>query len=195
MRPTRFTRRGSSSVIAPPDFDEARAQFPVLEQIAYLNAGTFGPLSRSTVEAVRSEMARDFDAGRSGMPYFERTIALRETVRASLAALVGIDPDRVTLTASTTDGCNIVLAGLGLESGDEVITTIDEHFGLLGPLHASGTNVVVTEPDPDAIVAAVSPRTKLLALSQVLWTTGQVLPISALRAATGIPAQAASLVS
>ena len=55
----------------------------------------------------------------------------------------------MALTASTTDGCNIVLAGLGLERGDEVITTTDEHFGLLGPLHTSGATVVVAEPDPN----------------------------------------------
>ena len=177
----------SSPHRAPADFDKARARFPVLEQIAYLNAGTFGPLSRSTVEAVQAEITHDSVAGRSGMPHFERVLALRETVRASLASLVGVEPESVTLTSSTTDGCNIVLAGLDLQPGDEVITTTEEHFGLLGPLHASGAHVVVTPPDPDAIIAAVTPRTKLLALSQVLWTTGRVLPVCELREATGIP--------
>ena len=93
----------------------------------------------------------------------------------------------MTLTSSTTDGCNIVVAGLDLQPGDEVITTSEEHFGLLGPLHASGARVVVTSPDPEAIVAAVTPRTRLLALSQVLWTTGRVLPVRELRETTGIP--------
>lgn len=171
----------------PPGFSDARAWFPVLERIAYLNAGTFGPLSRATVDAVRRELAHDLDAGRSGMPYYERALALRETAREALARLVGVDAELVTLTSSTTDGCNIVLAGLDLEPGDEVITTTDEHFGLLGPLHASGARVVVTSPEPDAIVAAVTPRTKLLALSQVLWTTGRVLPVRDLREATGVP--------
>ena len=50
--------------------------------------------------------------------------------------------DKVALTASTTDGCNIALAGLDLREGDEVITTTDEHFGLIGPLHTSGARVV-----------------------------------------------------
>jgi L-cysteine/cystine lyase len=80
-----------------------------------------------------------------------------------------------------------VLAGLDLEPGDEVITTTDEHFGLLGPLHASGALVVVVDPDPERITAAVTPRTRLLALSHVLWTTGALLPVHELRAATGIP--------
>jgi L-cysteine/cystine lyase len=46
---------------------------------------------------------------------------------------------------------------------------------------------VVAEPDPERIVAAVTPRTRLLALSHVLWTTGQVLPVRELRERTGLP--------
>ncbi len=98
------------------------------------------------------------------MPYFRACMELREQVRARLAAFVSADPLHVALTASTTDGCNIVLAGLGLGPDDEIVTTTDEHFGLLGALGASGARVVVVDPDPDAIRAAVTPRTRLLAL-------------------------------
>ena len=42
-------------------------------------------------------------------------------------------------------------------------------------------------PDAEAIRAAVTPRTRLLALSQVIWTTGRILPVRDLRAETGIP--------
>ncbi|MGL6279037.1 MAG: aminotransferase class V-fold PLP-dependent enzyme, partial [Gaiella sp.] len=166
---------------------EARAQFPVLERIAYLNAGTFGPLARSTVAALREELERDLEDGRSGMPYFLRALALREEARAALAELVGVGAASVALTSSTTDGCNIVLAGLGLGARDEVVTTTDEHPGLLLPLHASGARVVPVAPDTDAILAAVTPRTRLIAVSQVLWTTGAVLPVHELRAASGVP--------
>jgi L-cysteine/cystine lyase len=98
-----------------------------------------------------------------------------------------VSPEQVALTASTTDGCNIVLAGLDLGTDDEVITTTDEHFGLLGPLHESGAHIVVVPPDVDRIVRAVTPRTRLLALSHVLWTTGEILPVHDLEAATGLP--------
>ena len=96
-------------------------------------------------------------------------------------------PAQVALTSSTTDGCNIVLAGLGLGPADEVVTTTDEHFGLLGPLGVSSARIVVVEPDPEQILAAVTPRTRLLALSEVLWTTGRVLPVAELRARSGVP--------
>ena len=168
-------------------FDEARALFPVLERKAYLNAGTFGPLARPTLDAMESEQRSELEHGRFGKTYFERMLALRLEVRAALARLVGVEVEQVALTGSTTDGCNVVLAGLELSPEDEIVTTDSEHFGLLGPLHASGARVVVVRPDADAILAAVTPRTRLLALSHVLWTTGAVLPVHELHERTGIP--------
>jgi selenocysteine lyase/cysteine desulfurase len=168
-------------------FAEARAAFPVLEHVAYLNAGTFGPLSRATVAAMRAALDRDLEAGRSGLPFFTETLELREELRSRLGALVCAEPGTVALTSSTTEGCNIVLAGLGLDAGDEIVTTTDEHFGLLGALAASGARVVVVEPDPDRILAAVGARTRLIATSQVLWTTGACLPVRELREHSGVP--------
>jgi L-cysteine/cystine lyase len=172
---------------AEPTFEEARAQFPVLDSIAYLNAGSMGPLARATSEAMRAELDRDVRDGRSGKAFIERMFELREEVRRRFAALVSVDPAQIGLTGSTTDGCNIVLAGLGVGPQDELVTTTDEHFGLIGPAHASGARVVVAQPEPDAIVAAVTPRTRLVALSHVLWTTGAVLPVRELRERTGVP--------
>jgi L-cysteine/cystine lyase len=168
-------------------FEELRAEFPVLGRTAYLNAGSSGPLRRRTTEAMREEDARELAEGRGGAAYVDRVLELREQVRTRMADLVGVDRDQVALTASTTDGCSLVIAGVGVAAGDEVVTTDSEHFGLLGPLHASGARVVVVRPDPEAVISAVTPRTRLLALSHVLWTTGQILPVHALRRATGLP--------
>ena len=168
-------------------FEEGRAQFPVLDRYAYLQAGSVGPLARGTIEAMRAEEDEVLHVGRGSHARFVRLLEMREELRADVASLVGAPPELVALTASTTDGCNIVLAGLELGPDDEIITTTDEHFGLLGPLRASGARVVVVEPDADRIAGAVTPRTRLLALSHVLWTTGEVLPVHELRAATGLP--------
>ncbi|HEU0248272.1 MAG TPA: aminotransferase class V-fold PLP-dependent enzyme [Gaiellaceae bacterium] len=168
-------------------FEEARAQFPVLERLAYLQAGSVGPLGRGTIAAMTAAEEGSLHEGRGGLQQFEQLLALREELRADVAAVVGVDVEAVSLTASTTDGCNIVLAGLDLGPDDEVVTTTDEHFGLLGPLHASGATVVVAPPEPEQILAAVTPRTRLLALSHVLWTTGQVLPVRELQAESGLP--------
>jgi L-cysteine/cystine lyase len=175
-------------------FEEVRARFPVLERFAYLNAGTFGPLSRATLDAIAGDERRAGELGRGGTAYFEAMLAARERVRAALAGIVRAPVETVALTTSTTDGCNLVVRGLGLGPGDEVVTTDSEHFGLIGPLVASGADVRVARLKGrpaadafDAIRAEVTPRTKLLALSHVVWLTGHRLPVEELRAETGVP--------
>jgi L-cysteine/cystine lyase len=175
-------------------YAEARAQFPVLERFAYLNAGTLGPLARATLAAMERRSRSDQEQGRGGRVWFESILALRTRVRERLASLIGATPERLALTSSTTDGCNIVVAGLALSPDDEVVTTDSEHPGLLLPLHVSGVRVRVAEvaghPTAEAlerIAACVGPRARLLALSHVLWTTGQVMPVHELRRETGLP--------
>lgn len=167
--------------------DEARAQFPVLERYAYLNAGSSGPLPRAVVEAIRARLERDLTEGRSGKAYIEDIFDLRERIRAGIAAVLGTSAELVALTESTTRGCQVVMAGLGLGAGDEIVTTDQEHFGLLGPLHVGGARVVVAEADEDALLAAVTPRTRLIAVSHVLWTTGRRLDLTRLRRPDGPP--------
>jgi L-cysteine/cystine lyase len=176
------------------NFDEARALFPVLERIAYLNAGTFGPLAQPTVEVVTDQVRHDLEHGRSGKPFVDEMNRHRASLRGLIAGLLGAEPEQVSLTNSTTDGCNIVLAGLGLGPEDEVVTTDTEHFGLVGPVFASGATVRVArvqELGPaealEAIIAEVTPRTRLLAVSHVIWTTGVVLDVHALGERTGVP--------
>jgi L-cysteine/cystine lyase len=175
-------------------FEQARAQYPVLERFAYLNAGSAGPLARATVDAVVEGRRRDLEEGRSGRAYLDEMFAARERVRAALAAEIAVPAEHVALTRSTSEGCTIVLAGLELGADDEIVTTDSEHFGLLAPLHASGARVRVAalreRPSAearDAILAEVTPRTRLLALSHVTWTNGHVLPLRELKEQTGLP--------
>lgn len=174
--------------------DEARAEFPVLERLAYLNAGSVGPLARAAAAAVDAWGHRELHEGRASLAYFKAMLELRERARERLAALVGVRADQIALTSSTTDGCNIVAGGLDLRSRDEIVTTDVEHFGVLGPLHASGAHVRVARVKDrpaadaaDAILAEVTPRTRLIALSHVAWTTGQRLPLAELKRETGLP--------
>jgi len=175
-------------------FEEVRARFPVLERFAYLNAGTFGPLARATLDAAADEHRRAGEEGRGGMPYFERMRDTRDRVRQRLAAQIGVEPAALALTTSTTEGCATVVRGLDLRPDDEVVTTDVEHFGLIGPLVASGVRIRVArvrDRPPaeafDAIRAEVTPRTRLLALSHVVWITGHRLPAAELREHTGLP--------
>ena len=168
-------------------FEEARAQFPVLERAAYLNAGSAGPLPRAAADASQAMLQRDLTDGRSGKAYIEELFGLRERVRGAIAAVLGTTAELVALTDSTTRGCQTVVTGLGLGPGDEVVTSAEEHFGLAGQLQASGARVVVAEADEEALLAAVTPRTKLVAVSHVLWTTGRRLDLTRLREPDGPP--------
>ena len=96
------------------------------------------------------------------------------------------DPERIALTHSTSGGMNLVLGGLDFAAGDEIITTDNEHPGLLEPLAAlvrrHGVVVRVAEAlhgsDPlDAVASLIGPRTRLVALSHVLWANGRILPL------------------
>jgi L-cysteine/cystine lyase len=168
-------------------FEAARREFPVLERFAYLNAGSSGPLPRAAVEAVRARLERDLTHGRSGTSYMTEIFEQRERIRAALAAVLGTSAELVALTDSTSRGCQTVLAGLGLGADDEIVTTDEEHFGLTGPLQASAAQLVVAEADEEALLAAVTPRTRLIAVSHVLWTTGRRLDLSLLRRPDGPP--------
>jgi L-cysteine/cystine lyase len=76
---------------------------------------------------------------------------------------------------------------MGLTAEDEVITTDQEHFGLTGPLFATGARVVIVDGDEDAILGAITPRTRLIATSHVLWTTGRRLDVPRLKRESGLP--------
>ncbi|HEX6763105.1 MAG TPA: aminotransferase class V-fold PLP-dependent enzyme [Gaiellaceae bacterium] len=173
---------------------EERARFPVLREYAYLNAGTNGPLSEATIDAVASLHAWEAANGRGGRAYFDEMLERRERVRASIAGQIGVRAENVALTDSTTRGVQAVLAGLALGAEDEVVTTDSEHFGLLGPLSATGAKLEIVsiralpvEATLDAVRARVTSRTRLLALSAVVWLDGRVMPWQELREQTGVP--------
>jgi L-cysteine/cystine lyase len=173
--------------------DGARALFPVLKRYAYLNAGTLGPLMRPTATAIEERAEFDLEQGRGGRAWFDSVLDLRARVREKVARTLATEAASVALTSSTTNGCNIVVSGLDLAPADEAVTTDAEHPGLLLPLHASGARVVVAEvagrPTAevlDRIASRVTPRTRLLALSHVLWTTGEVMPVQELKRETGV---------
>jgi L-cysteine/cystine lyase len=165
-----------------------RARFPVFERFSYLNAGTEGPLPARAAQAVRERLDEELHGGRCGKAFFERTLDLAGELRVRYASLLGASPEHVALTGSTTDGVNTVLAGLSLGPGDEVLTSDQEHPGLLAPLGLAhrrrGVSVRVV---PFAELAgAVSQRTRLIACSHVSWVNGSVADVAAI-VATGVP--------
>ena len=155
-----------------------RDEFPVLRDLAYLNAGTCGPLPARAADAARAELAREEAEGRSGMPHFLHRFELAGALRAAYAERLGCPPADVALTTCTTEGVGLALLGLDLRPGDEVLTSDSEHPGLIGPLQAVRDRIgVEVRAVPFAELAnGVGPRTRLVACSHVNWLTGQIAP-------------------
>jgi L-cysteine/cystine lyase len=125
---------------------------------------------------VRSAVERP----RLGTAAFEHMTEVRTRARAAAARALNARVEDVAVTASTSQGIGLVLAGLSWRDGDDVITTTDEHQGVRGPLdELRHRGVTVREVPADEVAAAVGPRTRMVAVSHVLWTNGQVVDLPA----------------
>jgi selenocysteine lyase/cysteine desulfurase len=165
-----------------------RAEFPVLERFAYLNAGTDGPVPSRAVDALAAEAARQARDGRV-RAHFERRRELLDRQREAYASLLGAAPADVALTTCTSDGVHIVVAGMDLRPGDEIVTSDQEHPGVTGALQAArdlkGAHITVA---PFArIDEAVGPRTRLVATSHVSWVGGELAPAALKEVAREVP--------
>ena len=169
--------------------DTVRSGMPSARHAVYLNAGTWGPLPTRAADAMRARVDNVESHGRIGSTGYAEFSRIREGARAAFAESVSSDAERIALTHSTSGAMNLVLGGLAFAPGDEIVTTDNEHPGLLEPLAALtrryGVVVRVAEAlhgaDPlDAIAAQIGPRTRLVALSHVLWANGRVLPLRAI---------------
>jgi selenocysteine lyase/cysteine desulfurase len=154
-----------------------RAEFPVLERLAYLNAGTDGPLAARAVAAAREEMERELADGRT-QAHFARRTELNDALRLSYAAVLGCDTADVALTTCTTEGIAQVVDGLRLGRSDEILTSDEEHPGQLGALGAARQlhGAEIREVPFADLADAVGPSTRLVACSHVSWMTGQLAP-------------------
>jgi L-cysteine/cystine lyase len=163
--------------------DSLRAELPVLGRVAYLNAGTNGPIPRGAVAAAHMELRAQEERGRGDAAFFfERALPLVEGLRGRVAALMGCEADELALTGSTTAGVNTVVSALELGPGDEVLTSDEEHPGVLAPLAAGRARrgFEVRVAPFDRIAREIGPRTRLVACSHVSWITGRVLDARAL---------------
>jgi selenocysteine lyase/cysteine desulfurase len=153
-----------------------RDEFPVLENIAYLNAGTDGPLPRRAVERAKAELDAELTEGRV-MAHFMRRHELQEQLREGYARAMHCTPEEVAVTTGTSFGLGAVIAGLDLGPNDEILTTDSEHPGLLGPLIAARHRGAAVRTVPiHELAEAVTNKTTLVAASHVSWITGEAVP-------------------
>jgi L-cysteine/cystine lyase len=160
--------------------------FPALaaNDFAYLNTGSSGPPPYHVIDAMRR--AGDLCSGPAyleGVGLFYKQAEYASRARQAAARLIGSNPDDVALTQNTTHGMNLGAASIEWQEGDEAISVTTEHPGCLAPLHnmkrrfGIKVNLVAPPVTPEKIEASLTPKTRLVALSHVDWTNGEVLPL------------------
>lgn len=167
--------------------DALRAMLPAVHQTRYFNVGTFGPIPVVANEAAEAVMRAELERGRIIPGGYLLNRERNRRVAALAAEVFGADADEIALTHSASEGLNTALMGLTWNAGDEVITTREEHPGLLLPLsllshrHGVITRYAEIGDGGSGVVAAIAgkitARTRVIALSHVLWSTGAVLPL------------------
>ena len=169
--------------------ETVRSGMPSARHSVYLNAGTWGPLPTRAADAMRARIDAVETRGRIGSTGYEEFQA-HPRRRARGARRVGVQRPGAHRADALDERRHQPRARRhAFAAGDEVVTTDNEHAGLLEPLAALerryGVAVRVAEAlqgaDPlDAISSLIGPRTKLVALSHVLWANGRVLPLRAI---------------
>jgi selenocysteine lyase/cysteine desulfurase len=164
--------------------EELRAQFPVLDRVAYLNAGTNGPVPSRAFDAAERSLREQLEQGRSSKPWFEHQIERNDELRERAAGLLGATRADVALTGSTTDGINAVLHAVEINPGDEILTSDEEHPGVLGPIAtARDTRGATVRVVPFAdLPDEVRDDTRLVVTSHVSWATGRIVDAEPLAA-------------
>jgi selenocysteine lyase/cysteine desulfurase len=154
-----------------------RNEFPVTRSHAYLNAGTDGPLPTAAVRAAAAELEHEAEHGRA-QHHFERRGELSSELRSAYASILGSPAEHIALTCCTSEGIAQVIGGLSLRAGDEIVTSDEEHPGLLGALAAAHElhGVSIRMVAFDLLASAVGPATKLVACSHVGWMSGSIAP-------------------
>ena len=175
-----------------PDLNEVRNELPAVQTAAYLNTGSYGPLSRAAASAIEEANKQQLNGGRLNLSVGEANQATASALRSSFSRVLGCAGDEVALTHHTTDGMNIATWGIQYQPGDEIVTNSWEHPGGLLPVYAAARrfNLVVRvvplslDDDEEAIIdkfhRVIGPRTKLVSVTHVSWKTGVILPIKRL---------------
>jgi selenocysteine lyase/cysteine desulfurase len=153
-----------------------RAEFPVLERVAYMNAGTDGPLAAAAVKFAQAELEAELTEGRA-TPHFQRRFELQAGLRAGYARVMGCAVEDVALTTSTSEGIAKVMAGMDLGPGDEIVSSDQEHPGVIGPLKAAKELGATIRLVPFGELAnAVTATTTTVVCSHVGWVSGELAP-------------------
>ena len=159
--------------------------------LVHLQTGGVGAMSRPVFDAMQAA-GLEVEADPARATYGPGMSRLEE-VRAKAAALVNAAAEDIVLTTSATQAMFLIAQGLKLTHGDHVLTTDHEHpGGRLGwewaarryHIEIDAIPIAPDETDAQAIVDRfadrILPRTRVISISHVLFTTGVKLPVAEL---------------
>jgi cysteine desulfurase/selenocysteine lyase len=183
------------------DVEKIRADFPILARdvngkpLVYLDNGASAQKPQVVIDAVTQAYSMEYANVHRGLHYLSNLATEKyEAVRGTIARFLGVaDEDEIVFTSGTTEGINLVAYGWAMprmEEGDEIVLSIAEHHANIVPWHflRERQGVVMKwvdvdangDLDPQAVIDAIGPRTKLVAIthmSNVLGTVVDLKPI------------------
>jgi len=192
------------------DIDKIRGDFPILSRevngkpLIYLDNGASAQKPRAVIDATTAVYGREYANVHRGLHYLSNLATERyEAARGMIARFLGVaDAGEIVFTSGTTEGINLVAHGWAmprLAAGDEVVLTIAEHHANIVPWHflreRQGVALKWVETDangdldPQAMIDAMGPNTRLVAMSHmsnVLGTVFDVEPVIDAARARGI---------
>ena len=183
------------------DIETVRADFPILSRqvngkpLVYLDNGASAQKPRAVIEAVTQAYSMEYANVHRGLHYLSNLATDKyEAVRHTIARFLNApDPEEIVFTSGTTVGINLVAyawAAPRLQAGDEIVLSIMEHHANIVPWHflRERQGVVLKwvevdangDLDPQAVLDAIGPKTKLVAITQMSNVLGTVVDVAAI---------------
>lgn len=193
------------------DVQKIRSDFPILSRtvndkpLVYLDNGASAQKPQVVIDAVTQAYAHEYANVHRGLHYLSNLATDKyEAVRAKVASFLGAkSEDEIIFNSGTTEAINMVAYGWAaprMEAGDEIILSVMEHHANIVPWHflreRLGVKLVWVDVDsqgdldPQKVIDAITPRTKLIAvthMSNVLGTVVDVKTICEAARARGVP--------
>ncbi|MDP5086819.1 MAG: cysteine desulfurase [Yoonia sp.] len=193
------------------DVAKIRADFPILSRqvngkpLVYLDNGASAQKPQVVIDAVTRGYAEEYANVHRGLHYLSNLATEKyEGVRGIIARFINApSEDEIVINSGTTEGINMVAYGWAMpqmEAGDEIVLSIMEHHANIVPWHflRERQGVVIKwvdvdangDLDPQKVIDAIGPRTKLVAVTHMSNVLGTVVDVKAITAgahAKGVP--------
>ncbi len=193
------------------DVEKIRSDFPILSRevngkpLTYLDNGASAQKPQVVIDAINQAYSQEYSNVHRGLHYLSNLATEKyEGVRGTIAKFLNAaHEDHIVLNSGTTEGINMVAYGWAmprLQPGDEILLSVMEHHANIVPWHflRERQGVVLKwvdtaadgSLDPQAVIDAMTPKTKLVAITQCSNVLGTVVDVKAITQgahAKGIP--------